>query len=781
VALFFAVTLFVSAFLLFLVQPMVGRMVLPLLGGTPAVWATCMVFFQALLLAGYAYAHAATARLGARRQTLLHLVVLALPLVVLGATAAVTGAPIRAFQGLAPQGQIYPFFGVIVLLIAAIGLPFFVVATSAPLLQRWFADTDHPAARDPYFLYAASNLGSLLALVAYPAFVERHYGLSEQGWLWSAGYFALVVLTAGCALRLRHSPAALPKSAPESVEPQPRWADRVRWLALAFVPSSLLLGVTEFLTTDIAPIPLLWVIPLGLYLLTFIIAFGRHPAWLKRAVETAAPVGVLILLFMLIGKKPESWGVNVAVHLAVFLLAALNCHLELARRRPPAGRLTEFYLWVSLGGVLGGLFNALLAPLMFATHTEYPIALVAACLLQPLGNTADSSPSARLLDWIVPLNIAGFMVLLLWLPSTWMPLTVKFPFPWYGPWDITGDSLRTLLAYGVPLLACYFWVERPLRFGLSVAAVVVAGTLFTAIQERKQNQVIYRGRSYFGVVSVEREEDEAPDGQKLVYHKLVHGTTLHGKQQVDPPSDEPLTYYHRTGPIGQVFQVAPPAVKHAEFALVGLGSGSMTAYGAPGQTLTIYEIDPAVLRIAEDPQYFTYLGDCKAKYDVVLGDARLKLADHGREGQYGLIVVDAFSSDAIPVHLLTKEAVELYVSRLAPDGIIALHISNRYLDLEPVAARIAQELGLAGLVQYDNDQSAPGKQRSNWVVLARQREHFAGLPDLTYETQEKGMTVKRHHWKDLTVRADAPLWTDDYSNLLQIFNWEKLFPWLEEQ
>jgi hypothetical protein len=754
-----------------------------------------MVFFQALLLAGYAYAHAATSRLGARRQTGLHLAVLALPLIALAATAVLTGAPVRASQALAPQGQTYPFFGVLVLLAATIGLPFFVVATSAPLLQRWFADTDHPAARDPYFLYAASNLGSLLALVAYPAYVERYYSLSAQGWLWAAGYAGLVVLTVGCALQLRRRPEPLPGLTPKVAAPAPTWRDRLWWLALAFVPSSLLLGVTEFLTTDIAPIPLLWVIPLGLYLVTFIVAFGRHPAWLARLVALIAPVALLLLLFTIVsGNKPDSWGVVMAIHLAVFLLAALNCHLELARRRPAAGRLTEFYLWVSVGGVLGGLFNALLAPVVFTTHVEYPLALIAACLLQPAEGEVENTRSARALDWVIPAVIGLCVLGLMLLPGlldklnlpAWLrlPDVIHIPLPGSRQFNISGNMVWTLVTFAVPMVACYFWVERPLRFGLGVAAIWLAATLQAAPEERDGRQLLLRERSYFGVMTVDAETS-SPNGEPLVFHRLVHGTTLHGKQQFDPLSNEPLTYYHRTGPIGQVFAANPPAVKRPAMALVGLGSGSMTAYGAPGQTLTIYEIDPAVKRFAEDPRYFTYLRDTKAKYEIVLGDARLKMEEHGKDGEYGVIVVDAFSSDAIPVHLLTKEAVALYVCRLAPDGIIALHISNRYLDLKPVAARIAQELGLAGLVQWDSydereDPRYPGKQSSQWVVLARKREHFAGLPDQTYETTKDNQPVTYHRWEELTAPPDAPLWTDDFSNLLQIFNWSQLLPWREK-
>jgi hypothetical protein len=820
VALFFAVTLFVSAFLLFLVQPMVGKMVLPLLGGAPAAWATCMVFFQALLLAGYAYAHAAIRRLGSRRQAVIHLAVLALPLLVLGSTALLTGAPIRAYKSLAPQGQELPFFGAIALLAAAIGLPFFVVATSAPLLQRWFAETDHPAARDPYFLYAASNLGSLLALVCYPFLVEPRYTLATQGWLWSAGYLLLVGLTICCAWQLRRSPATSEREpdAPTRkngfastsgsiANPIFGWGSRLRWLALAFVPSSLLLSVTQFITTDIAPVPGLWVLPLAVYLLTFVVAFGRTPRWVQQLVEIVAPVAVLILLFVILtDRKSESLGLILAMHMTVFFLVALNCHIDLARHRPGAERLTEFYLWVSLGGVLGGLFNSLIAPLLFNDLFEYPLVLVAACLLQPAAGQGHG-PRSQLLDMLVPLAVAGLTLALYCVPADRLWPVVSLPLPstarpfyrWANFFTVT---VWKYVAYGVPLLACYWWIERPVRFGLCVAAVWLVLTAGAELDSRQDHRLLHKGRSFFGVLAVQNDVDRAPEGEIVtlpdgtapIFHRLVHGTTLHGLQCWDPPSDEPLTYYHRTGPIGQVFAAKPPGVMHGRFAFVGLGSGSLAAYGQSGQSITFYEIDPAVRRVAEDPQYFSYLSGCKATYHVEMGDARLKLEERAQPGEYGLIVVDAFSSDAIPIHLLTKEALELYFDKLADDGIIALHLSNRYLNLEVVVARLARELrarepNLAALRQWDmndrfdppEDASAanhiPGKRPSQWVVLAKNAKHLAALHSLPMTMAIDGRAVTLAPWKDLSEVAPGPLWTDDFSNLTQILNWEYILPW----
>jgi hypothetical protein len=333
------------------------------------------------------------------------------------------------------------------------------------------------------------------------------------------------------------------------------------------------------------------------------------------------------------------------------------------------------------------------------------------------------------------------------------------------------------------MLAAYFWVDRPLRFGLAIAALWLVGMMHDRNYEAEWHddgwggvvRTMHRDRSFFGVLTVEEWQDK--DGGPI-YHKLVHGTTLHGKQQFDPVTTDPLSYYHRTGPIGQVFAEKLPAIDRRPYAVVGLGSGTMAAYAEKGQMVTYYEIDPVVKRIAQDPQYLTFLKDCNGDLNIVMGDARLKMEEHAREGEYGVIVVDAFSSDAIPVHLLTKEAVELYRSRLAPGGIIALHISNRYLDLNPVAARIAEELGMVGLHQWDSDSSLPGKQSSEWVILANNRADFGGLADRTYEGEDdSGNKVTRHRWDELKAKAGDPLWTDDYSNLLQAV--QHLPRWLE--
>jgi hypothetical protein len=787
VALFYAATLFASAFLLFLLEPMVGKMVLPLLGGTPAVWNTCMVVFQALLLAGYAYAHAGPKRFGVRRQSVLHLALLGVTVAAMGATAAVTGAPVSPVRALAPQGSQYPFFGVVLLLVVMVGLPFFVLATTAPLLQEWFSRTKHKEAHDPYFLYAASNLGSLLALVAYPAVVEPSLPLARQAWLVAGGFLVFFALTAGCARLLWRVPEPLPSLAPDYKEPPVPLLDRLRWLALAFVPSSLMLGVTTYASIDIAPIPLLWVIPLGLYLATFIIAFSRGtPRWLPRAAELIAPVFILMLVFSLTTDLKPGFNLNLVLHFLAFAAIALYCHVELARRRPAAGRVSEFWLWVALGGVIGGLFNALVAPVAFRDLLEYPIALIAAALLLPKRDEA-RGPVSFLYDLSTPMVVAALILLLQFylydefpksasfLRWDWLTDKVARAVAWTSEkTNVSPANVKMLASFGPPALVAYYFVDRPLRFGLSVLAIWAVGVITFA-----PTNVVHQERSYFGILKVQREDDTGPDGEPVQFHKLVHGLTTHGMQFWDPLLTDPLTYYHRTGPVGHLFAAFEGPKQKKEVALIGLGTGSTAAYGEPGMHLTYYEIDWAVRRIAENPNYFTYLQSCKAdKLDIVMGDARLMMEKEAKPGQYDLILVDAFSSDAIPVHLLTKEAIAMYLDKLAPDGIIMLHISNRFLNLKPVCARLMQEHGLAGLVEYDTYKDPyPGKLPAQWVALARRRDHFGAMLDMTCEdVDDNKQTITRKCWSDLTVPAGAPLWTDDFSNIVQIYYW----PWKKD-
>lgn len=752
----FSVTLFVSAGLTFLVQPMFAKFVLPLFGSTPAVWNTSMLFFQTTLLAGYLYAHESTRRLGARRQAVVHAAILLVPLLVL---------PIGVPAGWIPPADVDPVPWLLGLLAIAVGLPFFVVSTTAPLLQRWLAATDHPAAGDPYFLYRASNLGSVLGLLSYPLAVEPSMRLAQQGTLWSAGYGLLVVLVLACAVVVWRSPrgadaVATPAPAPAVEDHDPmsaaategvsapsprspareRLVTRLRWVGLAFVPSSLMLGVTTTLTTDIAPIPLLWSLPLSVYLISFILVFAPHAraGRLQRAVEFALPaVVVLISALLLLEVRGPIWLV-VPAHLGGFFVVAVACHGALARDRPPARRLTEFYLLISLGGALGGVFNAIVAPALFDSLAEYPVVLVLSALCLPARRPLIApGPYARRLDFALPLVLGAAVALIVSLSRLAQTEAHEY-----------GRFFAFSLAAGIAVN----FVRRPLRFGLSVGAIVLAVALASAPDQ----QQLHRERSFFGVYRV-----TAAEGGDL--HRLVHGTTTHGAQDFSSPGRErtPISYYHRGSPIGRLLGAMPRRLT-ARAAIIGLGTGSIACYSKPGERWTFYEIDPTVERIARDPRYFTYLRVCPGTFDVVLGDARLRLA-RAAARRYGLIMADAFSSDAVPVHLITREALALYRSKLREDGIVAFNISNNYVGLEPVLGNLAHDAGMACVGQADEQSGqdgVPETDASDWVVMAR-------------HVRDLRAVASGERWHDCRRAPGSAAWTDDYSNLLSALDLDR--------
>lgn len=825
---FFALTLFTSATLLFVVQPMFAKMVLPLLGGTPSVWNTCMVFYQAVLLAGYLYAHFSTRWLGSRRQAVLHLAVLALPWLVL---------PIGISANQAPTGTENPVFWLLGFMAIAVGLPFFAVSTSAPMLQRWFADTGHPAGKDPYFLYAASNLGSMVGLLGYPVLVEPYLTLAAQSRAWAAGFALLAAMTLGCAVLLwrrragegstGHAAAApAPDAFPEGSDGQdqatspspalagtgpPNAAQRFRWLALSFAPSSLLLGVTTFISTDLAAVPLLWVVPLALYLLTFVLVFARRPLVWHRGMVWLQPFLVVGTALVFHENLTEWMWAVILLHLTMFFVTALVCHGELARSRPPARWLTEFYIWMSLGGVLGGLFNALVAPLVFPTVVEYPLALVLACMLRPQPPAGAHPVRSRWLDLVIPVWL-WFLVkeatqwlspadrgwLLVSWPSIVTLLATGFVVLGFRSWWVRGPILAGVLALagllvfehawpdrawalitgtgskewldatrlefyvlGAAGLAAFSCILRPIRFGLAVGVVLLAGHLWygqEAAGQGAQERLIYRDRSFFGVIRVEEQCDS--DLQPLT-HSLTHGSTTHGQQSLDPQERlQPWTYYHRAGPFGDVMEnLIDPAV-HRELAVIGLGTGTTAAYAQEGQTLTYFEIDPAVKRIAENPALFTYITDARqrgAQIDIVLGDARLKLREQP-SGRFDFLAVDAFTSDAIPMHLLTREAFQLYMDKLKPEGILMVHISNRYLELGPVVGNVAAELGLTARRCNRTWEREPGEYASEWVAVVRHPDRLGELLD-------------DERWEEIPAEPRVGVWTDDFSNIFSVLVW----------
>lgn len=741
----FGIAIFVSAALLFVLEPLFARMALPVLGGSPAVWNTALAFYQATLLAGYLYAHVIRV-LALRTQLLLHAGVLLLALVVL---------PVRLPDRTPPATE-DPVGWLLIVLVAAVGLPFFAVSATSPLLQRWFSRSGHQRAQDPYFLYAASNAGSMIGLLAYPFILEPRWRLAEQSVGWAGGYFALtaLVLSAG-ALALRRPVANSAPAEGQALSEERAAADRdtaasplsarriARWVVLAAVPSSLLLGVTTYLQTDLSPMPLLWVAPLALYLATFILAFGRPALAPPRTLARILPY-VVLPMAVLLGRNVFQTGLGpsgafILLHLLTFTVVALLCHVQLAHDRPEAQHLTSFYLWAALGGVLGGGFNAFLAPVLFDTIAEYPIALVAACLLAPMLYRGSETSRTRLLDVALPIVVGGLVASFALISRT----------------GAIAGEIAVALTLGLPAVIVFSFSRRPLRFGLGVGAMLLAaGSLFG-----ESASTVLVDRTFFGVHRVVADE-----GLRRIYH----GSTLHGVQRTDPSRAlEPTAYYHPGGPYAQAFAdlrgSAPGATargrgvdRQRRIAVVGLGAGGMACLGTAAEDWDFYEIDPAVERIARTQ--FTFLASCPPRTRVILGDGRLQL-ERSTE-VYDVIALDAFSSDAIPIHLLTREAVRSYVGRLAPDGALLFHISNRHLDLEPVLAAVARDLGLHAVVREDfrltATELADGKTGSELVAMARSR---AALGSLAADPR----------WVPVAARDDVSAWTDDFSSIVPIF------------
>jgi hypothetical protein len=722
----FAVTLFLSATLLFFIQPMFTRMVLPLFGGSPAVWTTAMMFFQGALLAGYAYAHVTSRRLSLRSQVAVHLGLLLVALFTL---------PIAVDADWQPRPDL-PIASLLAVLAVSLGLPFFALAANAPMLQRWFALTGHRDSHNPYFLYASSNLGSILALLAYPLVVEPLLRIHEQAFSWAAGYGGLFVMVAACAAWLRGRPAgaAVPGVAtgeggtPTRPVAAPVTARRrLHWLLLSFAPSSLLLGVTAHLTHSIGSAPLLWVLPLALYLLTFVICFSRRPPLRHALVLRLQPVVLLPLVMTEFVGRWSAPGVLFAAHLAAFFWAALVCHGELAARRPAVEHLTEFYLWLSVGGLLGGVFNALVAPVVFDSLLEYPLAIVLAAALRP----ASAGGRPVWADLALPALLFGLLA---------------------GSIQVAGGEAKALGAWGLRALALvaavgfFAFVSRPLRFGLGIGAILWAG----AIWGGGDATTLARERGFFGVLEVERE----PGG----FHVLRHSGINHGVQSLHPESRrEPLTYYRRAGPLGQVMERLGPSLEGARIAAVGLGPGSVACYATAGQEWTLYEIDPDVVRIARDPRYFTFLEECAPDAAVALGDARLMLAQVP-DAHYRVIILDAFSSASVPIHLLTREALELYFDKLEDGGVLVFHITNRHVKLASVLGNLAESLGLEARARLDTGLDAEARARheaaSHWVVMSREREDLAAL-------------TSDERWQPVRPERTVGVWTDDFSNLFR--------------
>ena len=659
VALFTATT-FLSALLLFSIQPMFAKMVLPLLGGSPSVWAVALLFFQGALLAGYGYAHLLMRSMPAGRTGFVHLAL---------CLAAFISLPVgipAAWQE-PPAGE--PYLWQLGLFTVAIGLPFAAVAANAPLLQAWFARTGNAQSADPYFLYAASNLGSLLALLGYPFVLEPVFGLKALGTMWTAGFVALLAALALSFSRVwRMADGAAAVGAVRSAAAAaPTWQERLEWVGLAFVPSALLVAFTTHVATDVASAPLIWVIPLALYLLTFVIVFHERALVPPRLLLIVHLGAVILALLQLSQTRHETWFLTAGLGIAAFFTSALVAHRTLYEARPEAEHLTEFYMWLSFGGALGGLFAALIAPKLFSEVFEYPLLLALTMACRPGALAILSRHRSEPMRLLLVLVLGILLILLL----PWAAGKLGLTFRDWGPTPVL------VLAFAAAMLA--FWHQPPRQLAAALLMFLAVVLL---------PSYVHRGaaeRSYFGVYRV----IVSGDGQ---FNVLEHGTTLHGAQRVrgedgEPVADiTPVTYYYPQSPMAQAVRLVRNGLAaggaKGRYGVIGLGAGSLACHSEPDEAWRFYEIDPVVVAIAHS-KHFTFLANCQPKADIMLGDARLTLAKE-QDASFDLLIVDAFSSDAIPMHLLTAEAIGLYAGKLKEGGIGVLHISNRYLDLEGV-------------------------------------------------------------------------------------------------
>lgn len=728
----FAATLFISASLMFILQPMFGKILLPLLGGSPSVWNTCMVFYQSILFLGYLYAHYISTTRSPNRQILIHGAVLVL---------SVFALPVGLSGDVVPPTDTNPTFWLFWTLMLAIGLPFFVVSTTAPLMQKWFANVGHHTSHDPYYLYAASNAGSLIALLSYPFLLEPNIGLHEQKTYWSGGYLLLGAMIAGCAFILwktHKTMSASQENILEDIVLHP--TTKLHWLALAFVPSSLLLGLTNFISTDIASVPLLWIIPLTLYLLTFILVFSK---WNDRIHPMMVRVQPMVLLpfiaFSFINPAVLPYWVDLGLHLLSFFIAVMVCHGELARLRPHTRHLTTFYLIMSFAGMLGGMFNTFVAPFVFNGVYEYPIMIVAALLLRP---GLKASIGANNKDWLKQAIFPAALFI--------------FGISLYAAIDDLPEYLDTI-GVGLILMAgmTYSFRGKPLTLSLLTGILI----FFTVALHGLLSNTLYQDRTFFGVLSVRESVLVNEQNRPEKYHEFFHGTTKHGAQRLAPEvSRTPLTYFSRPGPIGQLFTVFDNSNQNWDVGIIGLGAGTLACYAKEGQKWTFYELDPLVVEIAENPSYFSYISQCNPKINMVVGDARLSL-EKEPDQKFDLYIVDAFSSDSIPTHLLTQEAIQLYFKKLKPNGILALHITNRHLALKKVLSDHAKQLRLAALIQeFKPETEIPLVVATDWVVMAKRPE-----------TLEPLRASNLGSWQKMPLYFGLKPWTDDFTNIVTIW------------
>jgi len=724
----YTAAIFVSALLLFSVQPLFTKMVLPRLGGSPAVWSVAMVFFQSLLLGGYAYAHYLMQLRNRMIPVAAHLVLLIVALLTL---------PLSIASGWGePPASGYAFW-LLGLFAVSIGLPFFALAANNPLLQAWFVRTGHPNGPDPYFLYASSNIGSFLALLSYPVLLEPMFTLRTQNLIWTGGYGLLIVLIASCGVLLLRSPAtaAIDTLAEDFDAPPPSWTLRARWIFLAAVPSGLLIAVTAHISTDIAAAPLLWVLPLSLYLLTWVLVFQSRPLLPHKWMLMAQPLAIIGVIVLLAVGGERNLLITLGGNLLCFFIIAMACHGELARTRPAAKYLTGFYVGLSFGGMVGGLFAGLIAPFTFSWVAEYPILAALAVLCRP-------PAEERLQNW-----------------NRWFwPLLVIIAVLLIAPTYSNGKLyawLEEQRVYVITVVAMIGMILTVLRVtGTAKFAGIIVLALVLVRAYPADDGRVETVRSFFGVHKIV----VTANGQ---YHVLMHGTTIHGAEKFQNDDGtpvtgrpEPITYYHKDGGIGQaIAAIRERKGAPLRVAVIGLGSGTLTCASEPGETWKFFEIDQSMVDTARDPKYFSYIQSCAPDLKPVIGDARLTFAREP-DGIYDLIIVDAYSSDAIPIHLATEEAMEIYKDKLAPQGAVAMHVSNRHLELSSVVVGIADANDLKSWV-YSEDSNRESEYifATSVVVSAR-------------EETDVGKLASSEQWALTEADEHQRVWTDDYSNVL---------------
>ena len=730
------VATFFSAFLLFLIQPLATKSILPELGGSPFVWGTAMVFFQFTLLLGYLFSF-----LILKCKTF---VVQAVGYILI-ALCGLLFLPLSVAIHTHTDASLHPVWWIVVSFSISLAVPFFLLSTTNTLAQGWFARTHHPHAHNPYFLYAASNAGSLLALLLFPLVFEPLFDLDQIKKIWSVGFLIFVCMMIISLIMMQKQNA---KNAPNPAQtPQEKLSleSRAYWIFLAFIPSSLFISVTTFVTTDIAAAPLLWIIPLALYLITFIIAFSSIPERITKQHLKGIGFSLLILLVISIN-MPLAAHISM-LHFALMFGVALWSHLLLSRSKPDPAYLGEYYLWISVGGVLGGIFASLLSPLWFNGPWEYGITLILASFLKP--NTKEvATNDARLReDYLYPAMACLVAITIVWLSH--MAIKNDYPpLPAMNAWFLQHapllniNTLRVILWIGLGFALLLRFHRRRDSF------VMVVSTLFllpAALSHyNSEGEMLHQSRSFFGISKVifDREKNA---------NLYRHGSTVHGLQARDEAHRLSVVSYY--APLIEILAFSPPQLNTLPIALGGLGTGTIFCL-TKNTHFDAIEIDPAVIEIAKNPDYFTYLRDCPSTHTLILGDARKRIAEQP-DGKYRMIIMDAFTSDAIPIHLLTKEAVETYQSKIVKDGILAFNISNRFFELRDLFGALGEALGMEAYYKgFEAPKDDPYSYSSKWVFMTNP------LPP------EKRTAIMEKGWTKLSG-SNARVWTDRYSNILQ--------------